>query len=106
MGKRIPTSEKLAQALEELGDPKLADMIELARKGYYDDYKTTIPFPMIQLVKDLRKVGYNEMAERVKDGEWEAKKWEADEWFETKGRDMLRREWPWGKKKTGKVDTI
>lgn len=103
--KRIPTPEKLAQALEELDDPKLADMIELARKGYYDDYKTTIPAPTVQLVLDLRKAGYDKMAERAKDGKWEAKRWEAEEWFENEGRAYLRRNWPGGRK-TGNVDTI
>lgn len=50
-----PTTEKLAEALEAVpGMPP--EMVERARSGYYDDYKTELAAPQIQLVSDLRKV--------------------------------------------------
>lgn len=87
--RKIPTTEKLAKALEEANDPKLAEIIEKARQGYYDDYKTTIAFPIIQLVYDLEKAGHPELAQRVRKGEWEAQDWEAKEWFEREGKPLL-----------------
>lgn len=55
--KNIPTTERLAQALESLNDPRLADMIQKARAGHYDDFKTELTFPQVQLVIDLRALG-------------------------------------------------
>jgi transposase len=77
---KVPTTEKLAKALEELNDPKLAGMIKKARDGYYDDFKTPVAFPQIELVKDLIESGYQEMVKRVIDGEFDAQEWEAEEW--------------------------
>lgn len=102
--KKIPTSEKLAKALEAAHDSKLSDMIKRARQGYYDDYNTSIQFPIIQLVRDLEAAGYPEIAERARNGEWDAQRWEAREWFQNEGKRLLRSEWP-GKKRGG-ADTI
>lgn len=104
MAKQIPTTERLAKALEELGDPKLADMIKRAREGYYDDYKATILDPDMELVHELRTAGHPHMAARVQDGEWDAQDWEKRDALVKEARDLLRREWPGGKKR--KVDTI
>ncbi len=86
---RIPTTEKLVKALQEVNDPKLSETIKKAKQGYYDDYKTTIAFPCIQLVYDLEQAGHPELAQRAKNGEWSAQKWEAKEWYETEGRQLI-----------------
>jgi len=86
---RVPTSEKLANFLESLKDPRLTDMIKKARDGYYDNYKTTIPFPTIQLVLDFEEAGYQELAEEAKKGRWDSQDWEGEEWFEKEGRYLL-----------------
>ncbi len=98
---RTPTTEKLALALEALDDPKLSEMIRNARAGFYDDYKTTIPQPIARLIKDLSSAGYPEMAERAMDGEWNAQKWEADEWFEHEGKYLITSALIPGEKKGG-----
>ena len=85
----IPTSERLARDLKDLNDPKLNDMIKKAQKGYYDDYKTTIPFPTIALVKDLLNAGYPDLAKQAKQGKWESSDQEAREWFHKEGWPLL-----------------
>lgn len=64
-GKPIPTTERLAQALEEAKDPALRKMVELARKGHYDDFKSSLAFPLVQLAADLRAAGHPELVQRV-----------------------------------------
>ena len=100
---RTPTTEKLAQALEELHDPKLVDMIKRARQGYYDDYKSPIADPHLELIADLLVLDCPEMATRAEEGEWNAPSWERREALVKEARELLYREWP-GKKR--KVDTI
>lgn len=79
MSVTIPTSEKLAKALEEAG---LNDMAQKAREGYYDDFKSPLTAPIIQLVEDLHAVGGQEnLIELAKLGEFDATKEESDAWF-------------------------
>ncbi len=73
-----PTTEKLAKALEENNAPQ--DMIDKARAGFYDDYKSPLAFPEMQLRADALALGLNAIAEGVVNGEWDATKEEADEW--------------------------
>ena len=80
MSKQIPTTEKLARALEELNDPALEPLIKRAREGYYDDYKTTIPTPLVQLAQDITVMDHPKFVERIKDGEFDATKEESDAW--------------------------
>lgn len=80
---RIPTTEKLAKAMESHSCPP--EMIKKAREGYYDDYKSSIATPCIQLVSDLVDAGKYVLAEKAKQGEFDAQKWESDEW--AKGLD-------------------
>ena len=82
-------TRQACRALEKANDPKLHDIIERAGEGYYDDYKTTIAFPTIQLVHDLQLAHHPELAQRAKDGEWNAQDWEAREWFEKEGKPLL-----------------
>ena len=75
---RIATSDKLADALMAADAP--ADMVIRARAGHYDDYKSSLATPYIQLVLDASGVGLVDIAERARNGEWDAQKWESDEW--------------------------
>lgn len=86
----IPTTEKLAQALEALEDAALTPMIERARAGYYDDFKSPLPTPLIQLYKDLIQAGYPAMAHRVVEGDFDATAEEARTWWEQEGRTIFR----------------
>lgn len=75
---RPPTTELLAAALTEAGAP--ADMIAKARAGHYDDYRSELPFPCMQLVRDAHAAGLHDIAERAKAGEFDATAEEAEEW--------------------------
>lgn len=105
-GDTIPTTERLARALEVLqretglGYP-LARVIDLARKGHYDDYKTTIAYPQTELVRDLAGlVNLGMPAEvvervgafigRVQNGEFDATQAEGEAWARSdEGRATL-----------------
>ena len=75
---RIPTSEKLAQALEAAGAPP--EMIEKARAFYYDDYKSELAMPTVQLVIDAKAHNLNVIVERAIDGDFDGTKEESDAW--------------------------
>lgn len=76
--KRMPTTDKLAQALSSAGAPEI--MIQRANEGYYDDFKSNEAWPIQRLVSDARSFGLSDIAERAKDGEFDAQQWEADGW--------------------------
>lgn len=78
--KNLPTTERLAQALEAAGDPRLKPMIDRARQGYYDDYKSPLAAPLVQLAADLRQAGHPELVKRVIDGEFDATPEESEAW--------------------------
>ena len=85
---RIPTTEKLARALLRANAPDA--MIDRARKGIYDDYKSPLATPIIALVSDAREHGLAEIAERAIAGEFEAQKWEGDEWMRSpEGQEIV-----------------
>jgi len=85
------SSEKLARALEGKADPMLAAMVQRAREGYYGDYTSPLTFPEHQLVADLEDHGYHDLAERVKNGEFDGTKAEAEEWMAgPEGQALLR----------------
>lgn len=73
-----PTSERLARDLENAGLP--AVMVERAREGYYDDYKSPLPMPEMQLYQDLKAHGRDDLAEKVTEGYWDATKEESEAW--------------------------
>jgi len=81
--KRTPTTERLAQALEALKDDRLAEIIKKARAGYYDDFKSPLTMPEMQLIADLKPFGHPEFIERVIHGEFDAREWESKEWAES-----------------------
>lgn len=82
-----PTSEKLACALEKAGCPP--QMVQAARDGYYDDFKSPLATPQIQLAADLTDLGKGELVERVKDGEFDSSGEESAAWFEEEGKHLL-----------------
>jgi hypothetical protein len=76
----IPTTERLARSLEAHNDPRMKKMIARAREGYYDDYKSPIAAPTMQLVQDLLDLGQGELADRAAKGEWDGTAEEAEAW--------------------------
>ena len=75
----IPTTERLALALEAAGAP--IAMIERARAGYYNDYKSPLAMPETQLLADARAAGLETIAQGVFEGRWDATKEESDAWM-------------------------
>jgi hypothetical protein len=75
---RTPTGAKLAIALEAEGAP--AGMAQAAREGFYDDYRSPLPFPQSQLLADARALGLTEIVRGVLAGDFDAQPWEADAW--------------------------
>lgn len=76
----LHTTEKLARALEAENDPRLASLIERARQGHYHDFLSPLPTPEFQLMADLTALGHTALAERVKEGEFDASKAESEAW--------------------------
>ena len=77
----VPTSERLARDLEALDDPRLAGMIQRAHDGLYDDFKSPLETPIQTLVNELNGLGYRQMADRARNGEWDATAAEGDDYF-------------------------
>ena len=75
---RMPTSEKLAQALEAAGAPQ--EMITKARSKHYDDYESDLMSPIRQLAADAANHGLDEIALRAMNGDFDGTKWEAELW--------------------------
>lgn len=85
----MSTAERLAEAMVEAGCP--ADMITRARAGYYDDYRSPLPFPITQLVDDLRDTGHYDLARRAMDGDFDGTREEADAWAASpEGQQVFR----------------
>lgn len=90
----MPTKERLALAIEAqyIGkkfDPRVSQMIRRARRGYYDDYESEIGLPLHALISDLHRVGFNDLAQRVMDGEFDGSKEEGEAWMEKEGWGLL-----------------
>lgn len=87
----VPTTERLALALEAAGDRNLTPLIEKARAGFYDDYKSPLAFPIIRLVTDLSALGHEALAERAKAGDFDATREEAKAWAKSDEAQALLR---------------
>lgn len=74
----VPTTRKLATALMRRGAPM--DMVQRALAGYYDDFKSPLAMPEMQLYHDALAAGLPDIAEMVKDGEFDATKEESAAW--------------------------
>ena len=70
--KEMPTTEKLAIALESLNDPALEPLIVRAREGYYDDFKSPLATPQVQLAKDITLLAHPGFVDRIIAGEFDA----------------------------------
>lgn len=80
-GPEVPadsTRERLAVALAVANVP--TSVIRRARAGEFDDYLSDDPFALLTLATELEQNGYNELAQRVRDGEFDGTKAEADAW--------------------------
>jgi len=77
---RIPTTHKLATALEAAGAPPV--MIARAWAGDYDEFKSTSSVDArTLLINDARTARLFAIAEQAHAGEFAAQDWEAVEWF-------------------------
>lgn len=84
----IPTSEKLAQALEAAGAPK--EMIIKARGKHYDDFESDLMSPIRQLAEDATAAGLHDIALRAMSGEYDGTKEEAEQWAKSaEGRETI-----------------
>ncbi len=74
------STAKLVAALEAENSPRLKRMIKQAKEGYYHEYDSNHNFPLIALVMDLVAYGFPNLAERVKEGEFDASREEIEMW--------------------------
>lgn len=90
-GAELPTTERLARAIEaELAkqwktlDQKRRTLVTLfaqrAREGWFDDYKSKSPTPIHDLVRVASQIGFDDIAERAKEGEFDGTRAEAEAW--------------------------
>lgn len=77
-GKGLATTEKLALALEEAGAPQA--MVDAARGGRYDDFLSESATPIHDLVWDADLHGLHGIADRAKNGDFDATAEESDAW--------------------------
>lgn len=86
---RVSAIDKLVKALEEAGAP--AEMLERARSGYYDEYKSELSAPILKLAQDAQLHGLKEIATRAIRGEFDSSLWEASEWADSdKGKAEIK----------------
>jgi hypothetical protein len=79
---------KLVSALILRGAPPL--MIEHAKKGMFDDYKSPYAAPCIMLVEACRAAGMSDMAKRAMNGEFDGTKADAEAWAASpEGRETM-----------------
>jgi hypothetical protein len=64
----MKAAERLAQALHAVGE---LEMEKLAREGYYGDFTSPLDTPIMQLVSDLMDRGYDDLARRAREGEFD-----------------------------------
>lgn len=80
-GRPVPTSVRLARTLREEQCPQ--ELVDNARAGHYDDFKSELPVPEFQLYADLKKIGRDDLVERLIAGEWDATAEESQEWMKS-----------------------
>lgn len=85
----MQTTEKLALALEAAGVPD--NMVANARAGHYDDFKSDLDTPCIQLVTDLTSLGFTDLANRAKNGGFDATLEDSNAWAESdEGKEVFK----------------
>lgn len=72
------TTAYLARVLADHGAPR--HMISLAADGHYDDYKSPLALPEMQLLADARENGLEAIAVLVVAGAFDSTKAESDAW--------------------------
>lgn len=80
------TTDRLAAELRKVG---LELMARKAEAGHYDDYLSELTFPIAALVGDLEAAGTpaaRELAQRARDGDFDATEEEADAWERSRKR--------------------
>jgi hypothetical protein len=77
----LPTSERLANALDQAGAPPR--LVNNARIGLYDLYKSPYTFPKMALLSDLRHFQMNNFCTRVLLGEFEPSSTEVLAWLKS-----------------------
>jgi hypothetical protein len=104
MSEPIPTTERLARAIEERRDqfnavqfPELHDLYTRfaadARTGKYDDFKSPFPNPIGELVQRFHRLGEDELARRAMAGDFDATAAEAEAWHNTPEGQAAELEW-------------
>lgn len=83
----MKTTLKLTEALKKAKAPTW--MISYALIGHYDDFESELATPIMELVKDCKNNGLDEIAQRAMLGEFDATKEESDEWMKKEGRSLL-----------------
>jgi hypothetical protein len=78
----IPTTEKLAMAMEQAGAP--ISMINRARAGVYDHFKSKSVVPIIDLIEDLWAAGLDDLAKRAINCEFDGSAEEAKAWADSR----------------------
>lgn len=87
----METRMRLAQAIREVATEARHERLAVrAEAGHYDDYRSPLATPIIQLVKDATQMGLHGIAERAKAGEFDGTKAEADAWFQAEGAALFR----------------
>lgn len=79
----MSTKDNLVKALEEVHAP--AEMIEKAKAGFYHDFESPIATPIVRLVIDARVAGLENIAQRAREGEFDATLEEGEEWLKSSG---------------------
>lgn len=83
--KTTPSSQKLVDALMELDNPQLNQIIEKARNNQYDDFECNHPAPKHLLINDLNQVEFEDsysFISRIINGEFDASVEEGEKWAE------------------------
>lgn len=75
------STDLLVKDLLELNAP--SEIISKAKSNQYHDYKSDSATPIFDLVNDCIKAGLSEIAEKAKQGVYNATKEESDEWVKS-----------------------
>lgn len=79
----MSTKDKLVTALKHAGAP--ASMIVYAAKGGFDDFESESATPIMDLIRMAESQGLIDIANRAKDGEFDATDDEAEAWAKKQG---------------------
>lgn len=106
MSEQVTSTQVLVKALEAESNPALADIIYKAKRHHYNEFKSDLVTPIIALVDDLRAAGFQELAQRAANGEFDATEEESQAWAQSsKGEqvfaELLKKDEPKPKKNSG-----